>query len=259
MPIDTNHPNFPAPANEVALWRYSNLPKLLSLLVTKTLFLPSLKLLRRDDPFEGAMSQANRRLATSLSSDDELAKRYFGEHFPDLSDNALVNFKAQFIGLLNGEIFALADKCFASCWHARTRESAALWKLYAETQAGVAISSSVEKLCDAINTDRSLILGSIRYCDFDTEFINLDNALNAAFTKRDSYEHEHEVRLLYTNFEGNDRPVGVSIACEPSKLISEVVVSPYSDGWMVETVQEVIRRLGYEFPVRKSRLMDNST
>ncbi len=103
-----------------------------------------------------------------------------------------------------------------------------------------------------------MILGSVRYCDFDSTYTEMGNTLNAAFTKRDSYEHEHEVRLLLWDYDVKGESIGRTIACNPSTMIEEVVVSPYSEDWMVSTVSEVVRRIGFEFPVRKSRLMDTS-
>lgn len=256
MPVDPNHETFPAPSGDTTIWRYSSLPKLLSLLVKKELFLPSLRCLRRDDPFEGTPTLMNRRLAAALS-DDTFAENYFRSNFPGKSVN--LGFRGHFITLLEGNLTSLADTCFVSCWHARRQESAALWKLYAETPAGVAIKSSVSSLCGAIvETDLPMILGAVRYCDFDSTYTDLGNGLNAAFTKRDSYEHEHEVRLLLWDHDVKGESIGRTIGCNPSTMIEEVVVSPYSEDWMVSTVSEVVRRIGFEFPVRKSRLMDTS-
>lgn len=259
MPVDVNHPSFPAPPPETILWRYLSLPKLLSLLVSSELFLPSLRILRNDDPFEGRPTIQNQRLAATLSRDEEFAQQFFKSHFPELTDDALAKFKESFIGALNGTMPSVADTCFASCWHARRQESAALWKLYAESQAGIAIKCTVSKLCEAIDTDKSLILGAVRYCDFENSFTDINNILHAAFTKRDSYEHEHEVRLLHWELkQPMEERAGITVPCNPSILIEEIVVSPYADDWMVSTVAEVIRRIGFESPVRKSRLLDTS-
>ncbi|RWP06447.1 DUF2971 domain-containing protein [Mesorhizobium sp.] len=258
MAVDPKHPNFPAPAADTTIWRYSSLPKLLSLLVTKELFLPSLRNLRRDDPFEGTPTLQNRRLAAALSSDEAFAEQFFQTHYPDIQGKLLVNFKLSIISSLDGTNLSLADTCFVNCWHARRQESAALWKLYAETQAGVAIKSSVATLCEAIETDKDTILGAVRYCDFENTYTDMGNALTAVFTKRDSYEHEHEVRLLLWDMDVKGASSGKTISCNPSKMIEEIVVSPYSDDWMVATVAEVVRRMGFEFPVRKSRLMNPS-
>ncbi|MER8925795.1 DUF2971 domain-containing protein [Mesorhizobium sp. M0859] len=258
MPVDTKHPNFPGPPADTTIWRYSSLPKLLSLLVTKELFLPSLRSLRKDDPFEGAPTFQDRRLAARLIDDEAFSEKYFKHNYREMKGEALVAFKKGLISILDGTIFSLPDTCFVSCWHARKQESAALWKLYAEAQAGVAIKSSAARLCEAIETDKAIILGAVSYRDFESTYTDVTNGLNAAFTKRDSYEHEHEVRLLYWDMHVQGESSGKTIPCNPSKMIEEVVVSPYSEDWMVSTVSAVVRSMGFEFPVRKSRLMDTS-
>jgi hypothetical protein len=50
------HPTFtPTPNEDSKLWRYMNLPKFLSLLQTKSLFLCNLELMARSDLFEGTL------------------------------------------------------------------------------------------------------------------------------------------------------------------------------------------------------------
>lgn len=259
MPVDTKHTNFPGPSDETIVWRYSSLPKLLSLLATKKMFFATLRTLQKDDPFEGMQTLQSRRFAAELSRGDVNAEAFFRASYPAVDHEKSVNFKDHFVKILDGSLFSLADMCFVSCWHARPRESAALWKLYAENQAGVALKSSVIRLIKSLDSEKLIILGNVKYVDFDNTFLDTGNMLTAAFTKRDSYEHEHEVRLLHLDpDQSNSKLPGISIDCDPVEMIEEIVVSPYSDDWMVATVAEVVRRMGFPFRVRKSRLMDTS-
>lgn len=256
MSIDTKNPRFPAPAPDTALWRYSNLPKLLSLLTSKKLYLPSLRSLQREDPFEGYPLIRARRLARQLSQDSDFADRFFHQLYPTqptVTDSA---FRRQFISLLNGKAFELHDTCFVSCWHGRQHESAALWRLYSQ-EYGVAIRSSVKKLAENILAKGNAILGSVRYTDYESGDIDLTNALVPVFTKQISYEHEHEVRLLVELNNTDKTKSGILLDCEPQLLIEEIVVSPYAEQWIANIISDVTFRLGFEkISIRKSKLLN---
>nr|WP_166487946.1 hypothetical protein [Mesorhizobium ciceri] len=129
MPVDPNHATFPAPSGDTTIWRYSSLPKLLSLLVTKELFLPSLRCLRRDDPFEGTPTLMNRRLAAALA-DDTFAENYFRSNYPN-TKSLNPGFRDHFYHLAGGQLSQLGGHMFR--------------KLLARSQTG--ICRPVETLC----------------------------------------------------------------------------------------------------------------
>ena len=49
---------------------------------------------------------------------------------------------------------------------------------------------------------------------------------------------------------------GMPIKVDVNMLVSEVIISPYADDWITETVESVVRQYGYKFPVSRSKLLD---
>jgi len=162
--------NIVTPPDEAIVWRYMNLEKLLALLATNTLFLCRLDRLR--DPWEGVWPN---------SAVNEL-KHYLK---PELS-------KA-FLDASPG----LKTSMFVSCWHEAAHESAALWSQYA-AGAGLAVKSSIARVKRAISGGPNYHIGRINYSYFKNDAYRAPNvnALILPFLKRESFEHEREVRIL---------------------------------------------------------------
>lgn len=273
MPVQTDHPDFPAPPNLTTIWRYSSLSKLLALMLKQELFLASVPSLRTDDPFEGAITLADMAIRKELMKPGGV-RQVMGNFFEGSPEA-----EQYMLSTLGKGQRPFSDLCFVSCWHVSAYESAALWKLYSVTADGVAIRSKVGKLAAAVKTDRELILGAVQYADFEQAQTPVfgGQALVPVFRKRQSFEHEKELRLLFwaaSEWGRDDRfpwvagdryddlprdfavPPGVSFPCDTKELIDEVVVSPTAAPWMVETVTLVLERLGFNCPVRRSTLLD---
>lgn len=83
-----------------------------------------------------------------------------------------------------------------NCWHMNEHESAAMWKLYLKSNEGIAVQSSYNKLRDCIIDDEQVLVGMVKYLDYEAEHIDPGNILSAFVYKRKSFEHEREVRAL---------------------------------------------------------------
>lgn len=171
---------------------------------------------------------------------------------------------------------------FINCWHGSETESAAMWKLYAEDIFGIAIVSDFEKLKESLsNTEQDIFCGSIDYKNYENDYIDLTNAFTPALTKRDSFAHEREIRLLYwdtdigdeqvlTLWNGSPRlmwvpkshddhntitpPAGKTFACDLEKLIKEIRIAPTSPAWFEAAVRDFCALSGLNKPVLKSDL-----
>jgi hypothetical protein len=56
-----------------------------------------------------------------------------------------------------------------TCWHKNEFESEAMWKLYAASGDGIAIESTESQLHEAISERESLVIGEVRYVDFEND------------------------------------------------------------------------------------------
>ena len=50
---------------------------------------------------------------------------------------------------------------------------------------------------------------------------------------------------------------GQPLPIDLNALIDEVIVSPYAEKWVTETVKSVVRQYGFKFPVNRSKLLDS--
>ena len=75
-----------------------------------------------------------------------------------------------------------------------------MWSQYASSGLGIAITSSYRRICDALalSQDRFFV-GLIRYLDWNTQAV--DNTTMSPFSKRKSYEHEKELRIVHWDLE----------------------------------------------------------
>lgn len=274
-----------------------DLSKLLAILVKDSIAFPRVD--KFDDPYEGYASNYL-----------ELAKKsYMNNPFMKNAYDGFVE-----TGLLRNLIKILNLNSYISCWHLNEYESAAMWKLYCKSSDSLVIKTTVGKLkyslTDHIN---DLSFGGVIY-DYKyekTQNLELINLSDPLFTKRESFEHEKEFRVIYHNHKSfnssrkkmeedhsnyisradfsnlteqkivnlesgyyYDEDSGVELSekflddvksssdsivnlgIDPTRLIEEIIISPDSPNWFVDTVKLTIENLGYEFPVRKSKLYD---
>ena len=106
----------------------------------------------------------------------------------------------------------------------------------------------------------------MRYIDFRGGFVNPYSAVALATTKRKSFEHEREIRVLAgpdpadpgidrEKLERGLRTVNsVIVAVDVSKLIASVHVAPTAPAWFGDLVAAVMRRYGREEEVIHSDL-----
>lgn len=74
-----------------------------------------------------------------------------------------------------------------NCWHMNDYESAAMWKLYLQSNEGIAIQSTFNKLKDSLSeTELYTLIGEVKYIDYDKDMINPFNGFNSFLHKRKS-------------------------------------------------------------------------
>jgi len=149
---------------------------------------------------------------------------------------------------------------YISCWHANPHESAAMWRLYTQTQDAVAIRSTYERLARCLSNDA--LIGLVHYVDFEQMTIALTNAFLPLVFKRKSFEHEREVRAVIAEYPKENgrlvyrpntkpgRPIHVDLAA----LIEAVYVAPLARDWFLELVQLMCGNAGLAVDVRRSSL-----
>lgn len=227
------------------IWRFIDLPKFIDLLHTGSLYFTRAD--KFDDPYEGLMPdeyvESIRHGLSNLGSVHRQIRMF-------------AHYRADF---------------FVNCWHISPYESAGMWKLYAGVDAGIALRSTYSRLkSELMNSPERSFMGLTNY-DASSVFGPV-NGFKFMMYKRPSFEHEREVRALIwdpsqtTVFDiDSDEPISGPLPSRPGpsgrhlpvrlqELVFEVVLSPTSPPWLVETLAGAIKRFGYDIPVRMSPL-----
>ncbi|MFT3838874.1 MAG: DUF2971 domain-containing protein [Myxococcaceae bacterium] len=137
---------------------------------------------------------------------------------------------------------------FLSCWHQNEKESAAMWRIYLGSDEGVAIKTSVEQLRHSLAaTPVRLHVGKVAYLDEPPERDELD----PFFTKRQSFDYERELRVLWRSERESDER-GRYLPADLEALVSQVVVPPGASHWFEDLVRSVTGKYGYNFTVGAS-------
>nr|WP_319511756.1 hypothetical protein [uncultured Draconibacterium sp.] len=243
------HPVFNAPENEdIKVWRYMDFTKLISLIDTRRLFFTRADMF--NDPFEGSYPKIN-----------VVARTVVPEDLPDESKKALLASMSQ-LGDSNKH---WPRYTAISCWHMNEYESAAMWSLYLKSDEGIAVQSTFRRLKKSIIDEEKVFLGTVKYIDYEKDYIDSGNMLGPFVHKRKSFEHERELRALLMkwpttpkglNFSKETITNGVPVKVDIEDLIEKIYVAPNAPDWFAELVRTALKRYGYNIEVIHSELND---
>ena len=203
---------------------------------------------RLDDPFEGSYPRANLPLKEAFEME-------LSEHIGD---------KAEMI-VENTENFRRMARIwiYLNSWHMNDHESAAMWKVYAQTKEAVAVRSTYASLRKVL-PDR-INIGTVQYIDFESQPIPEVNVLYPFMYKRMSYSHERELRaLIFQVVDEHDQvindpdlaPKGTYVEVDVDELVHSIYVAPGSPAWFREVVAGVCSTYGLEKEVFQSSIDD---
>lgn len=218
---------------ENILSRYMDLPKLLDLLHTRSLYF------RRADGFsdrlEGALFPSLRR-----SLDEEFARKevhYDADHF----------YRRARMGN------------YVSCWTVGDRDNMALWQLYGGVKTSIAVTTTGGRLVKcASDWNRSTYLRKVIYVDH----CQVPNYIIGDFAhvlqyKSDAYKYERELRVIVPQQDDGweQNPIGIWLALPNiNALVRSVVVAPEADPSFLEAVRGLCKRYDLKAPVKLSKL-----
>ncbi len=236
-----DHEAFFPPENNHSIWRYLDFTKFVSLLETSQLYFPRAD--QFEDPYEGTWSKRGIEVLRD----------------PRLNNGLPTQAVEQFINAIEIQ----RKQMFINCWYANEHESAAMWKLYLQTNEGVAIRSDSDTLTTILDKSKLNIgLSMVQYIDYDKTIIPFRNLFFPFVHKRLSFAHENELRAIIWSVDSANKPemvgetVGLSIDINIQELIKSVYVAPTAPKWFGPLVQSITKRYGLGSPVICSSLYD---
>jgi len=235
------HYSFHTPDKPLTIWRYIDFAKYVDLLLKNQLFFNRSD--NFDDPFEGYLKLKDHKDSKDILALQEQTKKFY----------------------------------FLNCWHINENQSDAMWKIFLNAKNGIAIKSTIASLIKGLESAKEdIYISKLFYRDFSkvtfTELLfenqneisgGRGGGLNQFNYKRDSFEHEKELRLYYIDLpiphaikDGVPREplTHKRIDVDLKSIVHEIVVAPFADNWFKELVDEVTKKLDYNFKITKSNL-----
>lgn len=241
------------PTNDTILWRFMDFTKFISLLSTKTLFFTRAD--RFEDPFEGAKGIKKNKHKWNKHYLDFFQQAYNnppeGVDF-NKSDLEIQQEAKRLLQQLDKGGKLKLKKTFISCWHDNPVESEAMWKLYTKNMSeGIAIQTTYGKLYRALKRNPSISIGKVNYIDYSKKFVGINESF---WFKRKSFEHEREVRAIYNSYT-MDNDFGIPMEVNIKTLIQKLYVSPTSQDWFVNVLEETLKKFELNKKVYRSSMI----
>lgn len=167
------------------IWRYVDFAKFVSMLEEKALFFADYK--QFDDPQEGCFPPENIKKYTQLLG--QINKVIPLETRTEIAKNHYFKLEKAFHG---------AGDFFINCWHMNEVESLAMWKLYSDTNKGIAIQSNIKSLEECLSNYEhadDIAIGMVKY-DPSINWSHECTVYRPFFHKRRSFQHEQELRAI---------------------------------------------------------------
>lgn len=213
------------------LRRYMDLPKLLDLLHSKSLYF------RRADGF---------------------SDRLEGALFPSLRELIDEEHSKGTVKYDSNEFYRRArEDNYVSCWSIGARDNMALWQLYGGVKSSVAITTTAKRIIEnAFEWSRPVHLYKVKYIDHKhISNYSIGAGGDVLQYKSDAYKFESELRMVTPHQEGQERSMGIGLKMKSvDSLVRSIVLAPEADDTFVEAVTDLCRRYGVQAPVRRSKL-----
>lgn len=242
--IETGKPQLdPRLKKSTVLWRYMDAAKFFSLIDCAAVDRGAIPLCRGDifeDKFEGAFTRPLKALV----------------------DNALKGIDSG----IDFETFKrrLRESVFISSWHASSRDSMAMWRIYGGSKCAVAVTTTVGQLEIAMQEAKLPHELAISKVDYVEHWESPDLCItpySRVFTyKVKAYAFEKEVRLIIDRYQYPAKhhvPIAEKTMLLPIKLkptINSIVVSPEAPEWFMRLIMNTARRLGMDERAVRSKL-----
>lgn len=151
------------PEPSAKLWRYMDLAKFLSLLDESSLYFTRID--HFNDSYEGALGVATNEDAWIKM---EMQRRAPFVNLKEFDDGSNDEEKAKYeFDRYRRTIRKWRLNNYISCWHQSDVESEAMWQLYSrDTQQGIAIQTTFERLYQALPVTANCEFGMVNYIDY---------------------------------------------------------------------------------------------
>jgi hypothetical protein len=131
-------------------------------------------------------------------------------------------------------------KRYVNCWHENDSENYAMWKIYSQYEAGVAIVTTPEKMIKAFENSGLVDWGRVEYFQESQDGQPMDNLTKLCYSKRSQFNFEKEVRLVTSPFPNEPFPeAGMMVKVDLQELIECIYISPNAPSWFKDIIENL--------------------
>ncbi len=199
--------------NKDYLFRYMSKSKILSLLETKSLYMPSMN--RFDDKLEGISTYDITEVRTAyeccfIDKEDKINPELIEDwkQIKEISKEKLLH--------ISSKLKKTQQSHYISCWFNSNRESDGMWRFYAK-EDGFAIKVNRKQFQNKIKSSiplndlqekQRMVVGRIKYQDYPRVIENEieSTVLYLSFRKDESFSHEKEYRVALIDLNDKEKP-----------------------------------------------------
>ena len=167
-------------------------------------------------------------------------------------------------------VFEAHDSVYGQCW-TRHAESDAMWRIYSPHKSGVRLQTTPRKLLAALQTnihehsELYCFIGKVIYATNENHLKELLQKINLTATdgtgiaqsllyKRKEFEHEQEIRLIYSGPDGKCPNNIFNCSIEPNALFDSIMFDPRIDESLQKACTAAIQNLDCNVKVKISNL-----
>ncbi len=164
----------------------------------------------------------------------------------------------------------IRDAIYGQCWTFH-RETDAMWRIYSHAKQGAKVKTTIRKLLESLysSTDDfpelSCFIGKVHYLTVEDmkqkltthDFFDSTGAGTAEtlLFKRDSFEHENEVRLIFHFPESNKATNDIhQFQINPRELFDEIVLDPRIGEDIFQSKRNALKDKGFSKSIEQSEL-----
>jgi len=159
----------------------------------------------------------------------------------------------------------IRDAVYGQCWTLH-KETDAMWRIYSRDKQGVKVKTTIRKLIDSLQLHagdfarKHCFIGKVKYLiqkdlveklkNINISDTSISEVAESLIYKRKEFQHEKEVRLIYTQKKGDV----FKFTIDPDNLFDEVIFDPRIGNYLFEAYRDAIQKRGYKHSIRQSVL-----
>ena len=203
------------------------------------------------------------------------------KEWEDPFENILLKCKLRIKEIGDVGLSPIFECLYGQCW-TLLKESDAFWRIYSHDKQGIKVETTIDNLFNKFflignpNAAESYFIGKVVYYTENkliswltssggAQTLVLDKTgrghAKSLLVKRDAFEHEQEVRLIYhePSSDKAERQKNYQVRINPNDIFTKITLDPRLEKNEFERLRDEIKNWGYKNTIEKSNLYQSKS